>query len=381
MKWNNIVITIKKELRGIIRDKKSLQKLILYPLLIPAILLLFGFLFDALEETKYVVGVNYNLSPEENEILKEIDGFQTKKYDNKESLEKAYEAKEINGYIIKNDNTYTIYVDESQNSGAIVSAVANTYLDTYNQLLGNTYLYENGIDPDKVYNNLTIEVESLTKSDVDSFSSLLFMLIITYLIMIVIMVCIVVVTDATSGEKERGTLETILTFPIKSTELVMGKYLATAILGFIVGTVGYLLSIPTFMISKEMFEGFKDITFVTTIPSILLVVFVTFLASLLSAGVCMALAGKARTYKEAQSSLQFVTLLPMIPYFLSVMESDSYICNFIPIANCAYLLNDIILNNVDVKSLLIIIVTTIVYTVVILFYISKQYKKEETLFS
>ena len=44
MKWNNIKITIFKELRGIIRDKKSLHKLIIYPLLIPLIIILFGIL-------------------------------------------------------------------------------------------------------------------------------------------------------------------------------------------------------------------------------------------------------------------------------------------------------------------------------------------------
>ena len=48
MNWNNIKITIFKELRGIVRDKKSLHKLIIYPMLIPLIIILFGFLFDSI---------------------------------------------------------------------------------------------------------------------------------------------------------------------------------------------------------------------------------------------------------------------------------------------------------------------------------------------
>lgn len=95
----------------------------------------------------------------------------------------------------------------------------------------------------------------------------------------------------------------------------------------------------------------------------------------------MALAGKAKTYKEAQSSLQFISILPMIPYFLQVMEIDSFIFNLIPIANCGSLLNDIVVNNINLESLLLIICTTIIYTAIILIYISKQYKKEKTLFS
>ena len=65
MKWNNIFITIFKELRGIVRDKKSFHKLLLYPAIIPAIILLFGFLFDYIDNSDYVVGINYKMSTEE----------------------------------------------------------------------------------------------------------------------------------------------------------------------------------------------------------------------------------------------------------------------------------------------------------------------------
>ncbi|MBR4618197.1 MAG: ABC transporter permease [Bacilli bacterium] len=381
MKWKNIKTTIFKELRGIVRDKKSIQKLVFYPLLIPLVIILFGFLFDSVNETKYVVGTNYKLTNEEISIIKDLDSISIKEYDTVEKLKKAYKNNKIEGYIIQNNNTYTIYTDISQNSGEIISSIANSYLESYNQVLGNKYLTENGIDSNKVFNNIIIESESLTKNDSNIMTNLIFSLVITYIIMIVVMVCIVVVTDATSGEKERGTLETILTFPIKSSELVMGKYLATTSLGFIIGLVSYLLSIPTFYIGKSMFKSYEEIVFVTNFKSIALVILVIFLTSLLSAGICMALAGKAKTYKEAQSSLQFMSILPMIPYFLKVMEINNGLFNLIPIANCGSALNDIVMNTINYKTLLIIIGTTIIYTVMILMYISKQYKKEETLFS
>ncbi len=381
MKWNNIKITIFKELRGIIRDKKSLQKLILYPLLIPFIILLFGVLFDGVSETEYVVGTNYQLSQEEKNILKELDNIKIKSYNSKEEVEKGYENDEITGYIIKDNNEYTIYADESQNSGEIIMSIASSYLESYNQVLGNQYLIENGVDPSKVFNTITVKTKSLTKSDNNMMTTMIFSLVFTYIIMIVVMACVIVVIDATSGEKERGTLETILTFPVKSGELVVGKYLATSILGFIIGVVSYLLSIPTITIGKKLFESYEELTFIIDAKTVALVIFIVFLAALLSAGVCMALAGKAKTFKEAQSSLQFVTLLPMIPYFLTFMEKESAIVNLIPIANCGTLLNNIIINNIEFKSLLIIVLSTIVYIVLILIYISKQYKKEETLFS
>lgn len=381
MKWNNIKTTIFKELRGIIRDKKSLQKLIMYPLLIPLIIILFGLLFDTVNESKYSLGINYKLTTEEDTIIKELDGIKVKYYNTKEEIEKAYSNKKIDGYIIKEDNTYTIYTDKSQNSGEIVSAVATSYLETYNKVLGNKELTEKGLDPNKIFNNIEIKTKSLTKDKSNIMTNMMFSLVITYLIMIVVLVCVVVVTDATSGEKERGTLETILTFPIKSSELVLGKYLATSILSFVVGLLSYILSIPTISIGKKLFTSYKDIVFITNSISVVLVIIVIFLSSLLSAGICMALAGKAKTYKEAQSSLQFISILPMLPYFLKVMEVNTSILNYIPIANCGFLLNDIVMNNINYQSLIEIVLTTILYTIIIIVYISKQYSKEETLFS
>ena len=381
MKWNNIKTTIYKELRGIIRDKKSLQKLIIYPLIIPIVILLFGGLFDSMNESKYIVGTNYETTQEEKTIIKELDNIKIKKYNNKKELEDAFDNKKIDGYIVKKDNTYTIYADESQNSGAFVLSYTSSYLESYNKLLGNKELIKEGINPDKVFNNIDIKIESLTIDNTNMMTSMIFSLVITYLIMIVVMVCVVVVTDATSGEKERGTLETILTFPVKSSELVLGKYLATSTLGFIIGLMSYLLSIPTIIIGKELFKSYEDMVVSTNIESIALVILVIFLTSLLSAGICMALAGKSKTYKEAQSSLQFISLLPMIPYFLKMLEIDSFIFNLIPIANCGSLLNDIIANTINYQTLLAVIGTTLIYTILILVYISKQYKKEETLFS
>lgn len=381
MNWNNIKITIFKEIRGVFRDKKTIQKLILYPLIIPLVIFLFGFLLDGMTEADYVIGTNYKLTDDENIIIKEYKDISIKNYDNKEKLEEAYNNGKINGYIVKNDNNYTIYADTSLNSGEIVSSISNSYLEAYSLVLGNKYLIENNIDPSNVFNNLTISNKSLASEDTNALISLIFNMVITYVVMIVVMVSVVIVPDSTSGEKERGTLETILTFPIKSSELVVGKYLATSTLSFIVGIIAYLLSIPTFSIVNKFFESFEDVVFTTNFEYILVAILVIFLVSLLAAGVCMALAGKAKTYKEAQSSLQMVSILPMIPYFLTFMEIDNIIFDFIPIANCSSLLNDIVINNINIQSLLITILTTIVYTAVIIIYISKQYKSEDTLFS
>ena len=382
MNYNNIKTTIFKEIRGILRDKKSLRKIILYPLLIPFVILLFGFLIGSFEDANYVIGINYQMSEDEKEIVKDLDNTTFKEYSNESELENAYKNEEINGYIVKTDNNYVIYANESQNSGQMVISFATAYLESYNRVLGNNYLVENGIDVERAFNSIKYETKSVGGKEIDILFSTISNLIIAYIAMIIVMVSIVVVTDATSGEKERGTLETILTFPVRSSELILGKYIASTLLAFIVGLISYLLTIPSFYIGKSIlsFEIYNELVYTTSFGAVILSIFIILLTSLLASGLCLALSGKAKTYKEAQSSLQFLTMLPMIPYFMEFMEIDNFIFNLIPIANCSALFNDVVANSIDIKSLIIIITSTIIYIVLIIVYISKQYKKEEILF-
>ena len=384
MNKKNVLITIHKELRGIFRDKKSFHKLLLLPLLIPFIIFLFGFLSDYMDNSKYDVGINYELTKEEKDILKEYENIEFKYYKTSNELKEAYDKSEIAGYVIKEDNKYTIYSDRSVTSGEKVYYYISAYLEQYGKIKATNYLINENIDPDLVFNSIIVEIESPTEEEEEESDSMFIVLLslpITYVLMIVVLACVTVATDATSGEKERGTLETILTFPVNSSDLVTGKYLATTILGLIIGLFSYMLVLPSIYICKLIFTTFEDINMVIDIKMILLALIIIIISSFLSAGVCIALSGKAKTYKEAQSSLQFVSFLPMIPYFVKIMEVDNTIFNLIPIANCGMALNDITLNQFNLNSFLVIIISSIIYIVIIIIYISKQYKSEKTLFN
>ncbi len=382
MRWNNVKITIFKELRGIFRDKKSFHKLLLLPLLIPFIIFLFGFLSDFMENTNYTVGINYELTPEEKEILKEYKNLELETYKNEDELKQAYDIGDIVGYIVKEDNQYTIYTDNSSTSSEAIYYYSSAYLEEYAKTLATNYLINENIDPNLVFNNIIVDAKSLNEEDEEASSMFIVLLSlpITYVLMIVVMACITVATDATSGEKERGTLETILTFPVNSSDLVTGKYLATAILGLIIGLFSYMLTLPSIYLSKLMFTTFKDLNVIINFKMFFLALVIIIISSFLAAGVCIALSGKAKTYKEAQSSLQFVSFFPMIPYFVQIMEVDNSIFNLIPIANCGMALNDITMNKFNLNSFIIIVLSSLIYIIIILFYISKQYKSEKTLF-
>lgn len=381
MKWSNIKTTIFKELRGIFRDKKSLITLVMLPFIIPFYILLMGFMFDSMEDSNYVIGTNYELSNTEKTIVKEVGELDFTYYKKtKEELDKAYENNEIDAYVIKDDKTYTIYTDLSSNSGTMIFSYVSAYLNAYNENLANNYVISQDIDPDKVFKNIIVESKTLGEEGKDFMLMTLLSISITYILMIIVVSTSTVATDATAGEKERGTLETLLTFPIKSSEIITGKYIAIALCGIFLGIAALILLVPSLLIGKLLFVAFEEFNIDFSAFSILMTIFIIIISSLLSAGISMALAGNTKTYKEAQSALQGLSFISIIPMFVEFLDIDSQALDLIPLANCGIALNRVLTGDFTVISLLIMLISTIVYTAIIIIYISKQYKSEKTLF-
>jgi len=383
MKWNNIKITIFKELRGVLRDKKTLNQVIFLPLMVPLYVILIGFMFQMLDSTDYVFGVNYDLSTTEKVIVNEIGDLKFKKYEDKKELEEAYKNDEITAYIVKEDNNYTIYSDKTSNSGQMLDMYLTSYLETYNKSLANDYLNSQDIDPANIYSNVIIKNENLGREDTNQLLTIILSMAVMFIVMIIIQSAGIVATDATAGEKERGTLETILTFPVKSKELITGKYIATALFGIVLGVITLVITFPSLLISEKLFPVIAEMNMDISIKplSLLLLISLIIITSLLVSGISMALTGKSKSFKEAQSSLQILTFLPMLPYFLEILEIDNSMFYVVPVANCGMALNDIIMNKVEPLSMFVIIGTTIIYSIIIIIVVSKLYKSEKTLFS
>ncbi len=380
MKWSNIKTTIHKEIRGVFRDKKTLRTLLLLPFIIPFYILLMGFMFETMEDSNYKIGANYEINNTEKAIINEVGELDIEYYETEEQLRKAYENNEIEAFIIKDDKTYTIYSDLSGSKGTMIVQYLSMYLTTYNQNLANNYLVSQDIDPELVFNNIIIETETLGEEGQDYMLMMLLSISITYILMIVVVSTSTVATDATAGEKERGTLETLLTFPIKSSEIITGKYLAIALCGIILGLTALALLVPSLTLGKTMFVAFEDFNTNISFFSIFMTICIIIIASFLSSGICMALAGNTKSYKEAQAALQSLTFLSMIPMFLELLDINSKYFDIIPLANCGLALNRVLTNDFTLSSLLVMLISTLIYIVLIIMYISKQYKSEKTLF-
>lgn len=379
---NNILITLKKELKLIIRDKKSLLMMAITPLFIPIFVILMSYIYEELTVNKddktYQIGVNYELSSTERELLS--DEVKYAVYSSSKELEEAYNSNKILAYIVKDNNSYNIYANIQSEDGSMVTSLITNYLDNYNNYLGQSYLVNNNIDLSKVYNNLNYNVTEIKGESI--FGNQIILMAITFTIMAITLSCIYTSTDTTAGEKERGTLETILTFPIRRKELIFGKYLAISISGIVTLLIGVFLSIVSLYYVKNNFSIYDNVIFNINTITILLTILILLFYTLFISGLCITIASFTKSFKEAQSALTPISLVTCIPMFLEMLNINiSGVLSFIPIINHTIVINNILTSSININNILITIISSIIYIIVLLLFINKMYKSEKILFN
>ena len=116
--------------------------------------------------------------------------------------------------------------------------------------------------------------------------------------------------DSTAGERERRSLEVLMSQPARAWELVVGKWLAAASLAVIGITLELFLAhaILSWLPLEEIGMSWR-----VTTADLLLVCLASVPLSLFAAALQIAVAMNAKSFKEAQSVLSFVLLVPMVP--------------------------------------------------------------------
>ncbi len=379
---NNLWNILKKELRELFRDKKSLAMMLIIPIFIPLLVIGMSALFesqiskDVSEYNK--IGFAYEMTDVEKTMAEEMDieiinGTE-------EELKQKYDDGEIDLYITKQDNKYVINTDGSDNS-TFASSLMDTYFNTYKQYLQQSYLQENNINPDEVLNIITVE-ENMIEQDAyfaDYIKNYAFL----FIMMAITVSATYPATDTTAGERERGTLETLLTFPIKSKDIIVGKFLGVTVSSIITGIISLILAIISLVITKNMFSIYEGVDVMFSPLTILFAVIVIIAYSFFISGLCIAIASTSKTFKEAQSALTPLTFISFFPGMIAFMMgiTTTPILSIVPFLNFTLIFTDINNGTIDLLNIGLMAVSTIIYISLVFAHIIKQYKSEKVLFA
>ena len=379
---NKTLLILKKELREVFRDKKSLAMMLIIPVLIPLIIIGMSALFESETSTDVntynKIGFNYELSDIELEILDSLEIDYS--INDTEDLEEEFNKQEINSYITKENNHYVINYDSANIESSGSASLAESFLETYKSVLEENYLLNNNVDVSEFNNLLTYEEK--TQEQQNYFANYIVNYAFLFILMAITVSATYPATDATAGEKERGTLETLLTFPIKSKDIIIGKLLSVTLSSIITGVLGLILSVLAILYVGNTYDIYSG-TELLNAPIIIYALIIIIAYSIMISGLCIAIASMSASFKEAQSALTPLTFIAFFPGMIVFMIdiSNNAILSLIPFINFSMIFTDVTNNNLNILYLILMFISTIVIITIVITYIIRQYKSEKILFN
>ena len=373
---------LKKELIEVFRDKKSLTMMLIIPILIPLMVIGMSALFSAEVnrsiDTYNKIGFNYELSDTEKELADNMN-IRVYEFDN-DTIKDEYDKGNIDLYIIKENTNYIITGDDNDTT-SYAASLMNSYFTSYKEILQQKYLENNSVDSNSVINIITVSENIITKDNY--FGNYIINYTFLFIIMAITISATYPATDATAGEKERGTLETLLTFPIKSKDIIVGKFLSISISSIITGILSLALADISLGIAGSKFSIYDGTNLLLSTSELIFSCIVIIMYSLLISGLCIAIASKCKNFKEAQSSLTPLTFISFFPGMIAFMMNikTTTLLAIVPFLNNSLIFREITDGNINITHILLMIISSIVFIVLVLKLIIKQYKSEKVLFN
>jgi len=395
-----------KEILSTLRDQRAIISTLVIPLVIlPVIMLglplLLGGLFQREQTTVTTVGVHgeANLPPALKALLKKQNVSLTAVADPEAAVRDGTVAVAIgvpSGFAAKvtsgQGGDLTLYSKKGNMKSELNAGKVQQAVGDYTRQLVSARLEAAGLDPSLLE---PVHVQSVDASSAAEKSSGQLSWLIPFFIAIWTLTGgQMTAIDATAGEKERGTLEALLVSPIRRSEVVIGKFLATLTFGLsaaVMAIVGYVVGGA---ILSSVFEpklgaqassmvqvmgGSLDIS----LPSVLLLLVSALLLAGTVAALLLGITLFARSFKEAQSyvaPLSFLLILPAVGLQFKDLLGFGNGIYLIPIFNALVLMDDIVKGTAAAAHVLATWLTLLVVIVLLLLFAYRNFRREGVIF-
>jgi sodium transport system permease protein len=403
-----IWVVASKELLSTFRDRRAIVSSLLIPLLVLPLLMLglplaLGGLFER-EQTSVseiaVAGLEY--LPSELKTLLEGQSISIAETENPESSPTLVQEDKFlvalnvpetfNQDLEQNKATIQLYNKVGNVRAELIASKVQDAIDTFRTNLVAERLKQAGLD-ESVLEPVTLETIDAS-SRAERSSGFLAWLIPFFIAVWALAGGQVAAIDATAGEKERGTLEPLLTSPVRRAEVVVGKFLATLTFGLIASLMAIIGYVVSGLFLRQLFAnqlGESGDVIVNTLggsldvsPLSLLVLVLTalFLAALI-ASLLIGITMFARSFKEAQSyvaPLSFLFILPAIGLQLADFFGKNPFVYLVPVLNALLLMNDTVKGRQEFLPVLFTWLSLLAFTALLLDFAYRSFRRESVIF-
>lgn len=375
----DILTVIKKELKRFFTDYRMLAAMILPGILIYVIYSFMGPLissnFNASLDYNYQI---YTINVDETILNTLSEGFKTSEYNVTftETTDLASAQTEVKNesidLIIDYNNTtdipvISLYYNSAKTESQVIYTASTTILSTIQVDPGN---YNFIINP------------NTDLASAEQLSSTMISMLLPFLLLIFLCTGVMsVAPESIAGEKDRGTIATLLVTPLKRTHLAIGKIISLAIISLVGGIssfIGTILSLPNLMSAQGDLELFyTPIDYVYLLFIIISILF-------LFVGLYSVVSAFAKSVKEASAYSTPIMIIVIIIGVLSMASSlptNNIGIYFIPIYNSVVAMYTILSLEANIIGIVISIVSNLVYAVLIAVLLGKMFNSEKIMFN
>ena len=395
MKYNHTMIVFKKELKDIFRDKRTWIASVMIPVLIfPLMFFLMGLGKAKLDRTLESDIPIYIEGNQENQLVSYINAVPGLKLVEASNPYEALQKGDIKVIIqieegfenkLQNEEPGGIKLiyDEISSESSMAMSVVERSITGFGDQIRMDRLKALGIDPE-ILQPTIITREAYIPEGQESKGDGVSVMLLTFLLPFLLMLYPVVggmpaAIDLGAGEKERMSLEPLLSTGANRMSILLGKYL-TILLASIIGVI---TSLSGLLIASRFNTGMLPMGIKISPLSMLIMIGISLTMALMLSGLMLSISIFSKSSKEAGTYLSPVTLLLMIPTYLTMFMDVRTIPNklfFIPLLNSVLLMKEVLVDIINPTHIAITFSFSAAMVILSLIFTKYIFNKESAIF-
>ncbi|MGA2329003.1 MAG: ABC transporter permease [Bryobacteraceae bacterium] len=389
MRLSSISTIYRKEMLDMVRDRRTLISMVLVPVAaMPVLFLFMGRIISSAEKRAGEEAVTIAVQGSERlpGLLNALVGAGFRlvpKADLKAAVEKKEIAAGVEPVVLPSGvKEVRIYADQTREGSGVAAGKIRTALDLFKENLARQQLLARGVPPD-VLSPFTVKRVDIAPAK--KMAGMFWGSMLGYVVVLLMFSGgMYPAIDLTAGEKERRTLEVLLSAPAGRDEIILAKILATTSAVAITA----LLSILSLVVSLRYADFGKASKMLKPggmplDPSVIALVMLALVpTAIMAASIMVAIALFAKSFKEAQSYLTPLVMAVIFPLIAGMLPGIQLtpLLALIPLFNVCQLIKEIFQGDFNRLSFAITMASNVVYAGIAFYAAVQVFKSEKVLF-
>ena len=380
-----------KELKDAFRDRRTILAMIVIPIIVlPVLMFLPAFLASPERNPVRVAVIQSDNSSDDFLASLASDQIHIVRIGREENMTKLIQNGDYElGMALPPDfsrilegpdqrATITVFVDQSSARGTIALSLVQDAITKYANRIVSERLARTGLPPEAL-DPIQTDVRAVTVTGAGAV--FLAILLPLFLGIYAVTGAMYFIMDTTAGEKERKTLEALLTMPATRTEIVLGKFLIAVLIALLSSALAILgMTAGVVLLSGAIGESSTPSLSIST-GNLLLISLATLVLAMTSASLEIMISIFARSFKEAQNLLSPLTIVVVVPAIAMQYMSDQMLRSFAvaPIFNAMLIIRDALLNRATPTNVVLEFASACLYMFIALAIAIKIFNSEKAM--